>query len=116
VVNAFLAASRAGDFEALLAVLDPDVVLRGDSGAAPPGGSKVIRGSQSVARGAMAGARTGRITRLALVNGAAGVVAFEGERLISVVGFTIVRGKIVEIDVLVDPARLSQVDLAVLDD
>jgi RNA polymerase sigma-70 factor, ECF subfamily len=115
-VNAFLAAARAGDFDALLAVLDPDVVLRGDSGTVPPGASRVVRGARSVVQGAVAGARTDRITRPALVNGAAGLVVFEGERLISVVGFTIVRGKIVEINVLADPARLGQLDLTVLND
>jgi RNA polymerase sigma factor (sigma-70 family) len=116
VVDAFLAAARGGDFDALLAVLDPDVVLRADRGAVPPGASRVVRGARAVAEGALTGARLGRFAQPALVNGAAGVVVFERGRPFSVVGFTVVRGKIVEIDVLADPARLRQLDLAVLND
>jgi RNA polymerase sigma factor (sigma-70 family) len=116
VVDVFLAAARDGDFDALLAVLDPDVVLRADRGATPPGVSRVVRGARAVAAGALTFARQRAWSaRPALVNGAAGVVAFAPDgRPYSVVGFTIRRGKIVEIDVLADPARLRRLDLAVL--
>jgi RNA polymerase sigma-70 factor (ECF subfamily) len=117
VVDAFLAAARAGDFDALLAVLDPDVVHRADRAAAPPGGSEV-RGARAVAEGALAYSRRARFAppTLALVNGAVGVVVAPRGRLSRVVTFKIRRGKIVEIDVLADPARLRQLDLAVLND
>jgi RNA polymerase sigma-70 factor, ECF subfamily len=114
VVDAFLAASRRGDFDALLAVLDPDVVLRGDRGAAAPGASRVVRGAQNVAKGALAGSRRATAERSeipVLVNGAAGVVVFAGGEPLSVVGFTVTRGKIVEINVLADPERLRQLNL-----
>jgi RNA polymerase sigma-70 factor (ECF subfamily) len=116
VVGAFLAAARGSDFDALLAVLDPDVVLRADAGAVPTGVSRVIRGASAVAEQALAFAqRLGPFARPALVNGAAGIVAAPGGRPVSVLGFTVRRGKIVEIDILADPARLRQLDLAVLD-
>jgi RNA polymerase sigma factor (sigma-70 family) len=111
-VDAFLAAAREGDFEGLVAVLDPDVVLRADVGAVPPGESRVIRGAPAVAAQALAFARRyGRLARPALVNGAAGVVATSEGRLISVLGFTVTRGKIVEIDILADSDRLSKIAL-----
>src|SRR6266545_4970583 len=117
VVDAFLAAARSGAFEALLAVLDPDVVLRADVGAVPAGVSRVIRGAPAVAEQALAYARRlGPFARPALVNGAAGVVAAPGGRPVSVLGFTVTRGKIVEIDILADPERLSRLDLAELDE
>ncbi len=116
VVDAFLAAARHGDFEALVAVLDPDVVLRADSGAVPPAASRVVRGAAAVARQALAFAeRNARFVRPALVNGAAGVIVAPGGRPFSVMGFAVRRGKIVEIDVLADPARLRKLDLADLD-
>jgi RNA polymerase sigma factor (sigma-70 family) len=118
VVEAFLAAARRGDFEALLAVLDPDVVHRADRAVAPPGGSEV-RGATAVANGALAYSRWARFappTTLALVNGAVGVVVAPRGRLSRAVTFKIRRGKIVEIEVLADPARLRQLDLAVLND
>jgi RNA polymerase sigma factor (sigma-70 family) len=112
VVGAFLAAAREGDFEGLVAVLDPDVVLRADVGAVAPGASRVIRGAPAVADQALAFARRyGRSARPALVNGAAGVVAASERRLMSVLGFTVTRGKIVEIDILADPGRLSKIAL-----
>jgi RNA polymerase sigma factor (sigma-70 family) len=117
VVGAFLAAARGGDFDALLSVLDPDVVLRADAGAVPAGASRVIRGAPAVAEQALAFAqRLGPFARPALVNGAAGIVAAPGGRPVSVLGFTVRGEKIVEIDILADPARLRQLDLAVLDD
>ncbi len=117
VVDVFLAAAHDGDFDALLAVLDPDVVLRADRGAAPPGASRVVRGARTVAEHALTFWRRAGSVRPALVNGAAGSVAFAPDGgLFSVVGFTIRQAKIVEIDVLADPARLHRLDLAVLHD
>jgi RNA polymerase sigma factor (sigma-70 family) len=117
VVDAFLGAARGGDFDALLAVLDPNVVLRADAGAVPAGASRVIRGAPAVAEQALAFARRlGPSARPALVNGAAGIVAAPGGRPVSVLGFTVRGGKIVEVDILADPARLRRLDLAVLDD
>ncbi|HZB10706.1 MAG TPA: RNA polymerase sigma factor SigJ [Rubrobacter sp.] len=116
VVDAFLAASRDGDFEALLAVLDPDVVLRADAGAVRAGLSREVRGAAAVAEQALFFSRAAPSARPALVNGAAGVVVASGGRPIAVMGFTVRHGKIVEIDILADPTRLRQLDLAVLDD
>jgi RNA polymerase sigma factor (sigma-70 family) len=116
VVDAFLAAAREGDFAALVAVLDPDVVVRADYGALPPGASRVVRGARAVAEQALTFARLSSFARPALVNGAAGIVATRRGRLFSVMGFTVRHGKIVEIDILADPARLRQLDLAILDD
>ena len=113
VVDAFLATSREGDFDALLAMLDPDVVLRADRGAVPAGASMEIRGAPAVAKQFSGRAQS---TQPALVNGAAGAVAASGGQLFAVLGFTVRRGKIVEIDVVADPARLRQLDLAVLGD
>jgi RNA polymerase sigma factor (sigma-70 family) len=110
VVDAFLAASREGDFEALLAVLDEDVVLRADYGTA--GASRLIRGARAVAGGALAFSQFAPFARPALVNGAAGLVTVRENQPLSVMGFTIVQGKIAEIDVLADPERLQQLDLA----
>ena len=114
VVGAFLAAAHGGDFDALVAVLDPDVVLRADRGP-EPGASRVIRGAQTVAKQALAfSGRTapGLIVRPALVNGAAGIVSWRPDgQPFSVMGFMVARGKIVEIDVLADPERLRRLDL-----
>ena len=115
-VDAFLAASREGDFEALLAVLDPDVVLRIDGGAVRAGLSREVRGVRAVAEQTLTFSGLSPFVRPALVNGAAGVVVAPRGRPFAVMGFTVKRGKIVEIDVLADPARLRQLDLAVLDD
>jgi RNA polymerase sigma-70 factor (ECF subfamily) len=117
VVNAFLTAARDGNFEALLAVLDPDVVLRADRGAVSPGASREIRGAKTVAEQALTFARLVESAQPVLVNGAAGIVSWlPGGRPFSVLGFTVRGGKIVEIDILADPARVGQLDLAVLDD
>ena len=114
VVDAFLAAARNGNFEALLEVLDPDVVVRADLGPLA-GGSREVRGAKAVAGQALSYSRRGLLTRVALVNGALGAVStYEGE-LYSVGGFTIRGGRIVEMDILADPARLRRIDLAVLD-
>jgi RNA polymerase sigma-70 factor (ECF subfamily) len=112
VVNAFLAAARDGNFEALLAVLDPDVVLRADRGAVPPGASRELRGAKSVAEQALTFARLVDSAQPVLVNGAAGIISWlPGRRPFSVLGFTVRGGKIVEIDILADPDRLGQLDL-----
>jgi RNA polymerase sigma factor (sigma-70 family) len=111
VVDAFLAASREGDFGALIVLLDPDVVLRADRGAMPAGASRLVRGATAVAEQSVTFARstTGHPTP-ALVNGAAGIVFASRGRPFAVVGFTVRRGRIVEIDVLADPERLQQLD------
>ncbi len=116
VVDAFLAASRGGDFDALLALLDPDVVLRADFGAEPSGASKIIRGAQAVVGQARSFSQAGTSPQRALVNGAAGLVAMSGGRPFSVMGFTIRDGKIIEIDILADPVRLAKLDLTMLSD
>jgi len=117
VVDAFLKAARGGDFEALLRVLDPDVVLRADRGDIRPGASRLVRGAHAVAQQALEFSRFAPFARPALVNGAAGIVVLDDTgRPFSVLGFTVVRGTIVEIDILADPTRLSQLNLAVLDE
>jgi RNA polymerase sigma factor (sigma-70 family) len=116
VVDAFFAAARDGDFEALVAVLDPDVVLRSDGGVVRPDASAVVHGARAVAERAFTFARLSPFVRPALVNGAAGVVVAPRGRPLSVMGFTVTRGKIVAIDGIADPARLRRLDLGVLDD
>ena len=113
VVDAFLAASRAGDFDALLAVLDPDVVLRSDRAAVHAGVSNEVRGATAVANTFSGRARG---AQPALVNGAMGLVWAPGGQPRVVFGFTITRGKIVEIDLVSDPKRLHQLDLTILGD
>jgi RNA polymerase sigma factor (sigma-70 family) len=118
VVNAFYAAARAGDFDALVALLDPDVVLRADSGALPAGKSRKVRGASAVAGQALTFSRLGAAAETiqpALVNGAAGLVVTRHGRPQSVLGFTVTNGKIVAIDILADPARVRHLDLAALD-
>jgi RNA polymerase sigma factor (sigma-70 family) len=116
VVAAFFAAARDGDFDALVAVLDPDVVLRSDGGAARPGATAVARGAQAVARRAITFAQPGAFVRSALVNGAAGVVVVAAGQPFAVMGFTVTGGKVVAINVLADPERLDQLDLAGFDE
>jgi RNA polymerase sigma factor (sigma-70 family) len=116
VVDAFLAASRDGDFDTLLAVFDPDVVLRIDGGAVRAGLSREVRGARAVAEQTLTFSRLSPFVRPALVNGAAGVVVAPRGRPFSVMGFTIRGGKIVEVDILADPARLSRLDVSVFDD
>jgi RNA polymerase sigma-70 factor (ECF subfamily) len=115
VVDAFFAAARGGDFDALVAVLDPDVVLRSDGGERRPAGSFVRRGATDVAKSALAGALPSAVLRPALVNGAVGVVVMVKEQPFAVMGFTVTGDKIVEIDVVFDPDRLARLDLAQLD-
>ena len=114
VVDAFFAAARDGDFDALVAVLDPDVVLRSDGGTLRPEASVIRRGAEAVARQALMFARLSPFVRPALVNGAAGVVVAPAGRAVSVMGFTVAGGKIIAIDALADPERLAELDLSVL--
>jgi RNA polymerase sigma factor (sigma-70 family) len=112
VVDAFLAAAREGDFERLVTVLDPDIVLRADGGALA-GVSRIVRGAQAVAAQAATFSRSALSNQVVLVNGNVGVVSRRPDgRLFSVLGFTIAGGKIVEIDILADPERLSRIDLS----
>src|SRR5262245_54448102 len=112
VVDAFFAAAHNGDFEALVAVLDPDVILRADRGTARADGSVVLHGPAAVAGQAFMFDRPGVLVRPALVNGAAGVVVLTDGHPSAVMGFTVTRGRIVQIDVLADPERISRLDLA----
>ena len=112
IVDAFLAASREGDFEALLAILDPDIVLRADAGAGPMGPSILVRGAPEVIAQARRFAPLGRFARPVLVNGAPGfLVARDGEPL-ALLAVTVQHDKITELDILADPARLARLDLA----
>ncbi|NMO14666.1 RNA polymerase sigma factor SigJ [Pyxidicoccus fallax] len=115
VVGAFLAALRAGDLDALLAVLDPEVVVQGDRAALPPGTPAELRGAGTVATQILKLARGARAARPALVEGRVGVVVAPGARLLRVLRFTLTDGKIARIDVVAEPAGLRQLDLAVLD-
>jgi len=114
VVDAFMAAAREGDFAALVAVLDPDVVVRADLGAIP-GASREFRGAEAVASQALMFSSLGVLTQPALINGVAGAVSLRDGKPISVGAFTVRGGKIVAIDFLADPERLSQLDLTILD-
>ncbi len=115
VVDAFFAAARRGELEALVAILDPNVVLRADEGAARAAASVVVHGAAAVAGRAVMFERPAAEVRPALVNGAAGVVITVGGKPVSVLGFTVSGGKIMEINVMADPERLARLDLAVLD-
>jgi RNA polymerase sigma factor (sigma-70 family) len=116
VADAFLAASRGGDLGALLAVLDPEVVLHADAAAVPSGAPRTLRGATAVARGARAASGRSQYSRVALVNGTPGIVMAPRGRLRVVLAFTIGDRMITRIDVIADPARLEKLDLAVLDD
>ncbi len=110
VVDAFFAASRAGDFEALVALLDPDVVLRSDGGRARPGMTFTLRGAQAVGGQAFASGRLSPYVRRVLVNGTPGAVIAMRGRAQFVMAFTVAGGRIVAIDVLADPDRLGALD------
>ena len=114
VVDAFLAAARDGDFEGLLAVLDPDVVLRADVGPLA-GGSREVRGAANVARQAQTYSQLGLLMHRALINGAAGLVSWRDGEPFSVGGVTVRNRRIVAIDILADPERLRRLDLTILD-
>lgn len=115
VVDAFLAALRRADFDGLVAVLAPDVVVRVDAAAAPPSGAE-IRGAATWAQGAIAFSRAARFVEAALVDGAVGLVLAPRGRLLRALSFTVEQGKIVQVEVVADPERLKQLDLAVLDE
>jgi RNA polymerase sigma-70 factor (ECF subfamily) len=112
VVEAYLAASRGGDFDGLLAVLDPDVVLRADARAVAAGASADVRGARAVAQQAMA--RRATFARAALVDGAVGIIVAPRGQLLLVLALTLKDGKIAGIEVIADPKRLRELDLAVL--
>jgi RNA polymerase sigma-70 factor (ECF subfamily) len=112
VVEAFIAALRAGDFEGLLAVLDPDLVVRTDMAAGAP---TEIRGAAVWAKGAVAYGHLAQLTRPALVNGAIGVVVAPRGRLVRALRFTIANGRITEIEVIGNPARLGELDISIVD-
>ena len=114
VVEAFIAALRAGDFEGLLAVLDPDLVVRADM-AVGSGAPTEIRGAAAWAKGAVAYGHLARLTQPALVNGAIGVVVAPRGRLVRALRFTIANGKIIEIEVIGNPARLGELDVSLVD-
>ena len=116
VVDAFLAALRAGDFEGLLSVLDSDVVVRVDAAAGASGAPREIRGARSWARGAVAFSRLARFVQPALVNGAVGLVSASGGRLSRALSFKIAHGKIVQVEIIADRERLQRLELAVLND
>lgn len=113
VVEAYLAASRRGDFEALMAVLDPEVVLRADYGRFDPGMPRSVRGARAVTRQALLFSRTGATARLTVVNGAIGALVDMNESLFAVVTFTITNERIVEINILADPDRLSGLEMPI---
>jgi RNA polymerase sigma factor (sigma-70 family) len=109
VIDAFLAASREGDFEALLEVLDPDVVFRVDAGGVPPRARPPVEGAAAVAAQILErGSPFARFARPAIVNGNAGVVVVPRKRPVAVVGFVVADGRIAEIDVIADPAKLRR--------
>lgn len=114
VVEAFLVASRAGDFKALLAVLDPDVVVRADRAAVPAGVPTEVHGAPAAAKNALAFSARARFAQVALVNGTVGIVVAPHGRLSIVLVFTIRQERITEIDVVTDPVRLRQLDLRIL--
>jgi RNA polymerase sigma-70 factor (ECF subfamily) len=116
IVNAFVAASQKGDFEALLAILDPDVVLHADAGAGPLGPSVKLRGAREVIAQAQRFASLNRFARPVLVNGGPGFMVVRNGVPLAVMAITVQDGKITEMDVLADPDRLGQLDLAAVID
>ena len=116
VVDAFFLAARGGDFDTLVSLLDPDVVLRSDFGARRPAAARVTRGAAAVARQALIGALPTAHLHPALVNGAAGVVVTVNGRPFAVLGFTVTDDRIVEIDAIADPERVRRIAAAVLGD
>src|SRR5262249_62160023 len=116
VVDAFLKALRAGDFEGLVAVLDPDVIFRADAAAAASGSPTEIRGARKWARGALAFSGFAQFAQPVLLNRAVGLVLAPSGRLSRAMTFTITDGKIVQVEVIAEPDRLRALDLAVLAD
>jgi RNA polymerase sigma factor (sigma-70 family) len=116
VLDAFLAAAQEGDFERLVAVLDPDIVLRADGGAVK-GMSRLVRGAQEVLAQAATFSKIGLSNQVVLVNGNIGLLCrLPDGRVFSVIGFTFAGGKIVEMDILADPERLRRLDLSAVED
>jgi RNA polymerase sigma factor (sigma-70 family) len=116
VADAFLAAARGMDFEGLLAVLDPDVVLRADAGTGPLGPSRLVRGASGVVAEAHRFARLARFARPVVVNGGPGFLVAPNGHPLALIGLAVGDDKITEIDILADPERLSRLDLAGLID
>jgi RNA polymerase sigma-70 factor (ECF subfamily) len=115
VVKAFMAASRDGDLEALVELLDPQAIMRVDVGSGPRP-MRLVRGAEAIAKGARAfGWRRAPYSRTVLVNGAPGILVADGDQPLAVLDFTIADGKIIEIDILADTARLRELDLPGLD-
>ena len=114
VVDAFFAAAHGGDFDGLIAVLDPDVVLHSDGGTARPDASMVLRGAAEVARRTLAIASPAAPKHPVLVNGSAGVLITLAGQPVALMGFTVSLGRITEIDAVADPGRLGRLDLAAL--
>ena len=114
VVNAFLTALRAGDYEGLIAVLDPDVVVHADATAARTGAAREVRGATTWAKGAVAFSRLAQNVQPMLVNGSVGLVFAPGGHLSRALTFTIAHGKIVAAEIIADPERLQELELAVL--
>ena len=114
VVDAFLTALRAGDFQALVAVLDPNVVITADAAAQPVEAKREIRGAENWAKGAIAAARGARAAQPALIDGAVGLVIAPQGRLFRALRFTLAEGKIAAVEVIGDPERLRRLDLAIL--
>jgi RNA polymerase sigma-70 factor (ECF subfamily) len=115
VVSAFQSASRGGDFEALLALLDPDVVLRADTGALALSGQRLLRGARAVASQALMYQRFAQFSRLVLVNGVAGLVTAPEGEVFSIMAFTVTEDRITSIEILADPERIRGLDLPPLD-
>ncbi len=113
-VEAFLAAMRAGDFNGIVAALDPNVVVRIDEAAARPGAPREVHGAEAWARGAIAFSQYARFTQPALIDGSVGLIFAPGGRLIRVLKFTHANGRIANVKIIADPAHLRQLDLAVL--
>ena len=116
VVEAFLAALRSGDFEGLIAVLDPDVHVRIDESAARPGAPREIRGARAWAKGAIAFSQMAQSVHPALIDGSVGMVLAPHGQLARVLKLKIEGGKIVEVDIIADPASLRELELRALDD
>jgi len=118
IAETFLGALRAGDFKALLAMLDPDVVVRIDEAAAGLGAAREIHGAENWARGAVAFSRTMRMefVQTALVDGVVGLVVARGGRLFRVMRFTVERGKIANVEIVGDPARMETLEVKILED
>ncbi|MFC5802086.1 RNA polymerase sigma factor SigJ [Streptomyces formicae] len=115
VVEAWVAASHGGDFDALLSLLDPDVVLRVDGGVLAAGATKLVRGAEEVAGQASMYARFAPTARLVLVNGLPGLVSVTADKAMSVLSFTLRDGKVVQLDILADPERMRELDLTAPD-